>query len=720
MALRIVGTLRAVGIFLLAVQLGCQSAREVRDLVHPEQTHIEFRAPESLPETPLPSASAPRTVLNPDGGGPQLMLSLDQAIMIALENSEVIRVLAGATATSSGQTIYDPAIVNATIDEARGRFDPNLSLNNTFAEDQTATGVFAPFPPGAAIFGTDAGLYNLDAQLSQTNPLGGTAGLRVGVAQSEFDPGPSPLNPRTSHFTEMSYVQPLLRGGGLEANLAPILVARLDTERSYFQFKDGMQELVRGVINGYWSLVFARTDRWAREQQVTQLEFAYERELARVERELGNLADLAQARLAVSSFRATLVAAESNVLQREAALLNVMGLSPTEVGEVIPTTPPHVDQLDFRWQELLFVAERYRPDIIELKLIIEADDQRRYVAENDAQPTLDAVALYRWDGLRGVTPAGPAISTNGGAHTDWTLGINFSVPIGLRQGRAALRRQDEIILRDRANLTQGLHSATHQLALDIRNLDQFYAQYVAFKDARDAARENLMQQSSEFFNGRTIFLNVLQAIASWGDAVSAEAQSLTQYNSELANLERDSGTILETHGVRFVEERMAFAGPLCAERCYPIAITPTANQPIYPVGDAPSEESFDLTNPFEEIRDQRREREGTPPPLPLESPFLPEPLIDVPQPDAGSPFDAAPRLLPDPIPQPEAVPDPQSMNESAPSPLSSVSFEYESQFAPRFRINSASPGTAALDNTLPERNWWDPIAATEDQPSNEN
>ncbi len=518
-----VGILRAVGIILVAALAGCQGAREVRDLVHPEQTRIEFRSPESLPQTPFPSVSPPRTVLNPDGGGPQMLLPLDEAILIALENSEVIRVLAGNTAVSTGQTIYDPAIANTAIDAATGRFNPNLSINNTFAEDQNPTGVFIGPPPGAAIVGTDTGRYNLDGQLSQTNPLGGTASLRVGVAQSEFDPGPSPLNPRTGHFTEMSYVQPLLQGGGLEANLAPVLIARLDTERSYFQFKDGMQDLVRGVVNGYWSLVFARTDRWAREQQVAQLQFAYERELARVERELGNTADLAQARLALSNFRATLVSAEANVLQREAALLNIMGLSPTEVGEVIPTTPPHVDQVEFNWQELLYLAERYRPDIIELKLIIEADEQRRYIAENNAQPSLDAIASYRWDGLRGVTPAGPAISTNGGAYTDWTLGVNFSVPLGLRQERAALRRQDEIILRDRANLTQGLHSATHQLALDMRSLDQFYAQYGAFREARDAARENLMQQSSEFFNGRTIFLNVLQAVASWGDAVSAEA-----------------------------------------------------------------------------------------------------------------------------------------------------------------------------------------------------
>ena len=42
----------------------------------------------------------------------------------------------------------------------------------------------------------------------------------------------------------------------------------------YFQFKDSMQEQVRGVIDAYWSLVAARTDVWARRQQVEQLTVA--------------------------------------------------------------------------------------------------------------------------------------------------------------------------------------------------------------------------------------------------------------------------------------------------------------------------------------------------------------------------------------------------------------------------------------------------------------
>ncbi len=95
-------------------------------------------------------------------------------------------------------------------------------------------------------------------------------------------------------------------------------------------------------------------------------------------------------------------------------------------------------------------------------------------------------------------------------------------------------------------------------------------------------------------------LNVLQAIGSWGDAVSAEAQSLTAYNTQLANLERRTGTILETHGIRFYEERYQSIGPLGRlhpPASYPRSLNFQRDLDNYPATNQPAEESFDLTIP---------------------------------------------------------------------------------------------------------------------------
>ena len=610
MSIRKILTIVLCAQLLVTGTFGCRSNAYAPPLVRPEQTSIVWRPPEALPSTPIPTFHEPRTVSNPDNGLQPLKLSLDEAVRIALQNSEVVRVLTGFTASSSGSTIYDPGIANTAIDRAQGRFDPQLSINNTFSDNESARGGLIGPPPGAAIFGSDTDAYLLDGSLSQTNPLGGISALRFGVTRTESEPGIFALNPQTDHFTELSYVQPLLQGAGIAANEAPVLIARIETERSFFQFKGSVQQLVQGVVDAYWSLVFARTDRWARQQQVDQADFAYERELARKERELGDLADVAQTRVALTSFRSSLVAAKSNVLQREAALLNILGLSPTEIGEVIPVTPPHEGRLGFDWQELISLAETYRPDLIELKLIIEADQQQVLLARNNAQPQLDATALYRWDGLRGRTPTGTTLATDANELMDWTIGVNFSVPLGLRQARADVRQRELLVKRDQANLNQGLHNAVHQIALSVRTLDQSYEQYLAILETRSASQDNLLVQQAEFENGRSIFLNVLQAIVDWGNAVSSEAQTLANYNSELANLELQTGTILETHGIRFMEEKFCFAGPqycLQKDRCYPGSIFPSENAPKYEVGDQPAEESFDLSNPVDEYKKRKSE-----------------------------------------------------------------------------------------------------------------
>jgi outer membrane protein TolC len=528
-------------------------------------------------------------------------IPLDEAIRIALANSKVVRVLAGVTAVPSGLTIYDPAISNNAIDEARAVFDPTIVAQNAFNRAEVPQAVFDPRDPtGVRITGTRVDNYDLGLGLSKRTVTGGTLSLDVDVNVARFQPGPAPLNPQERSSVTLSYTQPLLQGAGVGPNLAPIVIARINTERSYFQFKDSVQELVRGVIEAYWAVVFARTDTWARRQQVEQGQAAYARAEARKRQGFGTAAELAQTRVALSNFRAASIAAEANLLQREAALRNILGLPPTEPERLVPTTPPTPVRLEPKWEEIVRLAEEQRPDLIELKLIIEADQQALLLARNQALPRVDATLLYRWNGLEGETPGGARLSTGPGQFTDWTLGVNFSVPLGLRQSRAGLRRSELLLARDQANLEQGLHSVLHILAANVRNLAQFYEQYRAFQDTRAAARINLEQQIAEFKAGRAIFLNVLLAITDWGNAVSSEAQTLAQYNIELANLERQTGTILETHGIRFVEERYRSIGPLgrhAAPRCYPSAVVPGPNVDRYPATGEPAEKALELEMP---------------------------------------------------------------------------------------------------------------------------
>ncbi len=594
---KIVNSLAIVTTVTCALILGSHARGQA--LYLPEQTQLSIRDPQQLAPLQVPDSVAPPTVSRPlPQDAPAWELSLDDALRLALENTRVVRILGGLTATNSGRTIYDVAVTHTAIDQQTARFDPRLQLTNNVNRFESPSAALDPLNPGQSVIGglrTDD--VNTRVDLAKTLTSGGTASVGVNSAPTRFQPGQFPLNPQNRSALELRLDQPLLQGAGFRVNQVPIVVARIDTERSYFQFKDTVQEQVRSVIDGYWLLVATRVDVWARDQQVKQAEEALRLAEARLRSGLGSAADTAQARSALANFRASRIASRSNLINREAAFRNVLGLPPYDDRQLVPMTPPTTERLQPDWLSLLQLAERHRPDLIELKLVLEADEQLVLQSANQAQSRLDAVALYRWNGLEGEMPNGSDLRSGDGQFADWTLGVNFSVPVGLRQGRAALRRQELILSRDRAQLDQGLHNAVHAVAAALRNLDQFYEQYLAFREAREAALQNLQIQRAQYELGLVIFLNFLQALSDWGNAVSAEAQALAQYNSALAALERQTGTILETHGIRLYEERFAALGPLGRwgrAWCYPATVTPAGELDRYPRGERPAEESFDL------------------------------------------------------------------------------------------------------------------------------
>jgi hypothetical protein len=172
-----------------------------------------------------------------------------------------------------------------------------------------------------------------------------------------------------------------------------------------------------------------------------------------------------------------------------------------------------------------------------------------------------------------------------------------------------------------------MHNATHLLADSYRTLAQAYEEYEAFTRTRKASRTNLDAQSARWAVDLTIYLNVLQALTSWGDALDAEAEALLRYNTQVAELELQTGTILEQHGVYFVEGQYCSIGPagrLFADRPYPRSDQPGSPQPRYPTGEEPSENSFDLDAPKIPSRRELDQRRRPPEPLETPAPQLPQ------------------------------------------------------------------------------------------------
>jgi outer membrane protein TolC len=564
-------------------------------IVPEDEQRIRWQNENSVSRFRRSAGPAPVTVATEEANTTERFLPLDETIRLALQHSEVIRVLTGVSASSSGRTIYDTAIAITPIDVAKANFDPVFRANSEFRRNDLPglNGL------GTGITGQTTAGNDTTTGISDRNMLGGVADLAARNSWDSQD-GQGFIS-RNVPTLEMSYTQPILAGFGTAANRAPIVIARLQQEQSYFRFKGSVQELVRGVIEVYWSLVQARTDLWAREIQVDRLQKIFDFREAQGRAGIRDVAVRAQAKASLMNAKAQLLQARGNVLQREAAMRNLIGLPPEDGFRLVPSTPPTRDRIEFRWDEIVETAQNRRPDLIELNLVLMADQQSLIRNRNLAQPSLDAVAVHRWNGLSGRLAAnGNTVHSPFDQSTGWTMGVNFEVPLSLRASRANVRNQELLIARDRANIQQSIHQIEHLLATTLRSVDLNLEQYEAFRESRIASRENVGAQFARRDNELVVTeaqLPLLIAISDWANAVSAEAQSLTSYNSDLASLELQTGTILDTHGIRFTEEQFASIGPhgcLFEDTCYPRDLRPKDNEARYPDSGAASEEAFEL------------------------------------------------------------------------------------------------------------------------------
>lgn len=175
-----------IGLLTPACLLGSAAvhAQQLQDpwqFILTEQRSIEIRDPSQLRKAArIPMVSRPPTVADPQFDAPPRNLSLSEAINTGLANLDVVRVLAGVTAVSRGQTVYDVAITNNQIDQQQSAFDPNLRTDNGWSRNESPSAVFDPLDPTRSIItGGRSDGYAFDFGLSKRTVTGGVIDFRT-------------------------------------------------------------------------------------------------------------------------------------------------------------------------------------------------------------------------------------------------------------------------------------------------------------------------------------------------------------------------------------------------------------------------------------------------------------------------------------------------------------------------------------------------------------
>ncbi len=577
-----------------------------------------------------PKMARPRTTDNPESDE-IWPLTLQEALKIGLDNSEVVRVIslgaqgipvggfeptplntgAGAgIASSLGSgtltSVYDPAIQETQIAEALSVFDAQWTTTMLWNHAVTPVnnGISAgtvPTEKFPIIFDQDTAAFSTGLQKRTAT------GAQLTIAQSvPYAYSNSPGNVFPSAYTPsltFAFTQPLLGGSGVvspnyynfgfgalngtngtsginpgqvgvagvEANRAPIIIARLNADASVWNFKAAVMAHVRSIEQQYWALSQQQIQLWSRETAVKLGEEIVRRERAELEAGRGTTADVAEAQQNLERFQLAYITATSDTITTERQLRNILGLPPADNRRIIPVTAPIEARIQPDWETSVSQMLAYQPDIVQQQILVRVAELQLLIQRNFLLPQLNLSASYQLQGLgnrldqalatetgaslKGLDPRVAGLERQAGLNanpanfagfTQYQVGMTLAVPLGFRFALANARQFQYQLLRQKAFLQQVVHQTTHSLARFFLEVDANFKQFKTAQRLRQAAQIRLESARAYYEEGRTGFTidRLLDAVSQYADAIAQEAQYKTSYNTSIAALEEAKGTLL--------------------------------------------------------------------------------------------------------------------------------------------------------------------------------
>lgn len=503
----------------------------------------------AIPEAATPQ---PRTALQP--------ITLREAVGLALQQSDVIRTLDGI----SPVTAYDPGIRTSEISAEIGGFAPELRLRYEGSQIDNPPSSF--FGPGISTQTRyDEGEFV--AGIHKRWPLGTTTRIAydpsLGYLFFPNDSSTSTFNPSHEAAGVFEIRQPLLRGFGFRTNLAPIRIAQARRDQSQFAVEQVTIQQIRSVEEAYWDLHAAHV-AWHAIQAVTPIAVESVRiEELRYQAERSTYADVARAKVKVEGLKRQAAGAQLRVIERDNRLRQLIGLDPDGVSLLLPIDTPRQDPAVVDLPQAIALALDRRPDLHQRRLEVEQLNWRTLVARNDLLPQLDARYIYRTNGLADrLDHALDQAATFD--YSDWTVGLEFSIPIGNRPARSRLMAREQELSRERALLREYERQVGYDIALLAAELQtQFQQADSALRQVRET-QEWLRLATIRYAHptagdtSRNVLLAALDdfqtALQAHVDSQSGAADALAGYNVAWAKLAAAQGVSLDVWQIEFASE----------------------------------------------------------------------------------------------------------------------------------------------------------------------
>jgi len=537
-------------------------------------------------------------------------LGMEEAIHITLQNSKVMRTLGGRFSTTGGtrpqvgdpstalltspqsiETVYEPALTEsnptAGVEGALSVFDAQLASSFTWAHTdvpQNVAPAFNPIFPRVEVQDVDT----LTSSITKRTESGGTASITTTAIYTDSNSQSLELPHDNSLAVNLGFTQRLLRGGGslfnqihgpLDAGTSGagggfdgVMIARINNDMSLNDFEANLTNLVSDVENAYWELYYAYraldAAKVGRDSALVTWRKVYALYVAKAK---GGEADKeAQARDQYYQFRGQVEQALTDLYRMENRVRYLMGLAATDGRLIRPINEPTTAKVVFDWcdvhgealaRSVYLRKEKWHIKQLELELI---------ASRNLLLPNLDFVGNYELYGLGENllsdtyapytgAPGTSIVGTNAGSGIasgqfgNWNVGLNFSVPIGLRKELTTIRNQQLQLVRERCMLQDQELELSHDITDAVRNIDVQYRLMQTNFNRRLASEDEVAADQAAYEAGTTTLDILLLAEQERSIAEAAYYRSLIDYNRAIAQVHYVKGSLLEYDNVFMAE-----------------------------------------------------------------------------------------------------------------------------------------------------------------------
>lgn len=422
-------------------------------------------------------------------------------------------------------------------------FDSSLVRSGTDADDEVAG--------DDTTTDTNDTQFQAKATVSEKIPTGAeftfsweltkNTGDTTGSASSDDD--------GTANTWRIQMEQPLLRGGGIDVNMASVRQARIAEQQNILALKATLIDTITTTIYDYRSLLESA-------RQVAIVLRSLKRAYQLLEE---NKALIAAGRMAKSD----LVQSESNLANQRIAyqqtlndvqrdrleLLRTLNMDkntkikPTEIFN-LPKDLPTMKQA-------LALAYASQPAYLQAKLVLESSKQDLILAKNNMLWDLNLLVNYNRTDTRGG-------SDGDSTDSDWSAGLYLSIPI---YGQPRLSRQAQL-LSARSNLFKAQNSlkqSNDNLQIDVDNgLRDLHIKREQVTLAREALRLSRLQLANEqdkLKYGRSSNFQVVSYQLDLANAENTLLSGEVDFLNSLVSLDQVLGTTLSTWRIAFKTQR---------------------------------------------------------------------------------------------------------------------------------------------------------------------